>query len=324
MSIVFHASKPPATIFPTTWAPLEHLCEDDELVYPIRTVRQTPKFSLPALRGVNWTPGRKSLHFELLLRSVFGVGLLDSGATHSFVTKSFCKQNSIGYTSARTQAMLADGNTALPVVGVCWNAELKLHHFSCKQSFLVLDSNFTDSSDVVLGMDWLDEHDPFISFRKRNMTLPSGQGPVTIPAIPHEPDPSFSSDFIELCSLDAFARSLRDDSAVDDSDVIVAVLQHAPPEPQPKGLGAELPEIQPLLTEFADVLVSEIPGGLPPERFARDGSRIECKIDLAPDAKPFARPPRTFAPEELAAIRKYIDEFLSKGWIGPSLGLCQS
>jgi hypothetical protein len=124
---------------------------------------------------------------------------LDSGATHSFVTKRFCDQNSIRYTSASTKAPLADGKTALPVIGVCWNAELKLHDFSCKQSFLVLGSDFTDSSDVVLGMDWLDEHDPFVSFRKRCMTLPSGKGPVTIPAIPHEPDPSFSSDFIELC-----------------------------------------------------------------------------------------------------------------------------
>jgi Retroviral aspartyl protease len=199
MSVVFHAPKPPATVFPKAWAPLEHMCENDELVYPIRTVRQTSEFALPALRFLRSVPGRKSLRFEFLLRSVFCVGIVDSGATHSFITKRFCEQNCLSYTSASSQALLADGSTTLSVIGVCWNAALQLHSFRCKQSFLVLDSDFCD---VVLGMDWLDEHDPVISFRKRRMQLSTPRGPITIAAVSSEDMPSCSSSIIELCTLD--------------------------------------------------------------------------------------------------------------------------
>jgi Retroviral aspartyl protease len=227
MSIVFHAPKPPATVYPAAWAPLEHMHEDDELVYPFNTVRKRPEFRLPELKFLHAVPGRKSLRFELLLRSVFCIGILDSGATHSFITKRFCEQHHLSYTSASSQALLADGATTLPVIGVCWNALVKIHSFSCKQSFLVLDSS---TLDVVLGMDWMHAHDPCISFRKRRMKLATSRGCITVSAVSSEPPPTCSSDFIEICTIDAFARGLRYDSALDADNVIVGVLQHVPPE----------------------------------------------------------------------------------------------
>jgi hypothetical protein len=170
MSIVFHAPKPPATVYPASWAPLEHMHEDDELVYPINSVRKRPVYQLPDLKFFHAVPGEKTLRFELLVRSVFCIGLVDSGATHSFITKRFCNQHHLSYASARSEALLADGATTLPVVGVCWNAQLNIHSFSCTQSFLVLESN---ALDVVLGMDWLRAHNPILSFQKRHMKLPT-------------------------------------------------------------------------------------------------------------------------------------------------------
>jgi transposase InsO family protein len=85
------------------------------------------------------------------------------------------------------------------------------------------------------------------------------------------------------------------------------------------GLGAEHPRIASLLHEFSDVLVSEFPDALPPVRRARDGTLLEHVIETAPDEKPFARPPRVFSDEETKEIRKYLDDFLAKGWITPSL-----
>jgi RNase H-like domain found in reverse transcriptase/Integrase zinc binding domain/Reverse transcriptase (RNA-dependent DNA polymerase)/Integrase core domain len=100
----------------------------------------------------------------------------------------------------------------------------------------------------------------------------------------------------------------------------VATLQHIPPSSDSlAGPGADEPDVKPLLEEFSDVLVSEIPGGLPPERFARDGRPIECCIDTEPDVKPYARPPKPFTAEETEEIKKYLNDFLSKGWIVPSL-----
>jgi hypothetical protein len=113
---------------------------------------------------------------------------------------------------------------------------------------------------------------------------------------------------------------LRDKCVVDGDNIVVAVLQHTPPASRSlSGPGADEPSIKSLLDEFSDVLVPEIPGGLPPERRATDGIPIACVIDVDPDAKPYAQQPRPFLPAETDEIRKYLDDFLAKGWITLSL-----
>jgi hypothetical protein len=268
---------------------MDYMHEDDELVYPLPHVRKAI-MPLPNLSFLHAVPGVKSLKFEMLLRGAFCVCLADTGATHSFVSVRFCRANGLRYSRVASQALLADGKTELPIVGVLWNAQLKVECFNCKQSFLVLD--FLDVN-VVLGMDWMREHNALLSCTKRTMKLQTGKGPITVHAMSHEPAPTCSLHYIELRTIDAFARSLRDDSSVDCDSVVVAVLEHQTDAAKPlAGLGADLPDVQPLLDDFSNVLVPEIPGGLPPERFAADGRPTECSTEIAPGAVPYARPPK--------------------------------
>jgi hypothetical protein len=60
------------------------------------------------------------------------------------------------------------------------------------------------------------------------------------------------------------------------------------------------PELAQLLQEFQDVLVSSIPGGLPPVRYDTSGRVIEHTIVTAPDAQPYARTPYPCTPDESA------------------------
>lgn len=78
-------------------------------------------------------------------------------------------------------------------------------------------------------------------------------------------------------------------------------------------------ELQALLAEFDYVLVTSIPGGLPPVRHDATGRVIEHTIETHPNEKPYARPPRPFTADESAEIQRVIADFLSKGWITPSL-----
>jgi hypothetical protein len=96
------------------------------------------------------------------------------------------------------------------------------------------------------------------------------------------------------------------------------MLLHVILTPCSLGLGAITLKL-PLLREFSDVLRSEIPGGLPPQRFAADGRAIEHCIETADGEQPYARNPMPFTAEEEQEIRKYIQDFLDKGWIVPSL-----
>jgi hypothetical protein len=204
--------------------------EDDELAYSASTVRKGLQ-PVTTMRFLHIVPAEfeKSLKFEKRVRSMFCLGVVDSGATHSIVSLKFCRQNSLKFTRVNSQALFADGKTHLPVVGVMWKAPVQVQRFNCLQAFLVLDFS---ACDVLLGMDWLRAQNPELDFRYRLMTLRVAKGPITVHAVPTDPGPACSSSCIEVCTIDAFAKSLRDKSVVDGANIVVAVLQHTPPAPR--------------------------------------------------------------------------------------------
>jgi hypothetical protein len=81
------------------------------------------------------------------------------------------------------------------------------------------------------------------------------------------------------------------------------------------GKGSDHPQISAILQDFLDVLVSELPPGMPNERKAIDGSIIEHTIELDPASKPFAGQPRPLTEEEDTEIKRLLDELLTRAWI---------
>jgi len=67
----------------------------------------------------------------------------------------------------------------------------------------------------------------------------------------------------------------------------------------------------PVVCEFLDVFPEDLPG-LPPDR------DIEFKIDLIPGTAPISRRPYRMPPNELAELKKQLQELLEKGLIRPS------
>jgi hypothetical protein len=90
-------------------------------------------------------------------------------------------------------------------------------------------------------------------------------------------------------------------------------------DPVLAGKGGTVPAVASILTEFRDILRTEIPGGLPLERVRADGAKIEHTIETPPDVTPYSRPPRPFTADESAETRRDLQDLLEKGWIVPSL-----
>jgi hypothetical protein len=131
---VFQSKRPPPTRHPKEFAPLEHAQCDDELVYPIpvpvleESVNPTTS-AVPVLHVTRKLGGRKSLMFESLVVGCFCEALVDSGASHSFVSVEFMRDNNILYTLVSApEATLADGSS-LTIVGIARNLTVSIGHF---------------------------------------------------------------------------------------------------------------------------------------------------------------------------------------------------
>ena len=74
--------------------------------------------------------------------------------------------------------------------------------------------------------------------------------------------------------------------------------------------------IESLLQEFKDVVVDEMPAGLPPTR------GIEHQIDLVPGASLPNRPAYRANPEETKELQRQVEELLAKGYIRESMSPC--
>ena len=303
----FVAKRTPRTKPAQEWAPLDPT-ENCDLVYdpPLCT---TEVF------------GTRLLQFEGLLAGVYSMFMVDSGASTSFVSTTFARNHGIAFQrSDLAPARLADQST-LAVDGTTCALWMRIGTFRTKHKFLVVDM---PEYDVVLGLDFLSQHEPHIKWRKRTMTLKVRNAPVTLQAYkdPDVPE-GLRSNVIELCSINAFSRACASDKSINVAKAFVGtVFPDDMPSVSPdlhSGKGANHPLVAPLLSEYADVLRSKIPGGLPPERTTADGTPIEHTIELSADETPFSRNPRPFTREEDEEIQRYLKTFLENGWIRPSL-----
>lgn len=286
---------------------MEFQAEDDELVY-------RPSLCLSKHFG------KRPLRFEGCFRGVYGLFLVDCGASVSFASTRYVRNNGIRVEPCdMPPARLAD-DSSLCIEGVVSKAHIKLGPFRTRHTFLVVDM---PEFDIVLGMDFLSQYDPHVKWRSRTMSIASGGKTVVLKAFKPPELPGIDSDTIELCSMDTFAKSCVSDSNLCVDEAFVGcVLPDDLPSVSPdvlSGKGANHPAIASLLSEYADVLKSSVPGGLPPERFAADGAPIEHTIETADGVKPYSRNPRPFTREEDEEIKRYLQDFLNKGWIRPSL-----
>ncbi|POM62564.1 hypothetical protein PHPALM_28267 [Phytophthora palmivora] len=95
--------------------------------------------------------------------------LIDSGASTNFAQSQTVAQNGDKYSDAlregddrgQVSVRLADG-TVVNVPGVRMDLAVKFEDFDSTESFLVLDM---DKYDLILGMPWLEKHEPWIDWR---------------------------------------------------------------------------------------------------------------------------------------------------------------
>ncbi|KAJ9529159.1 hypothetical protein QJQ45_007835 [Haematococcus lacustris] len=204
-------------------------------------------------------------------------------------------------------------------------AELRLPGVTVPCQLNIMPSLLPDF-DVLLGNDWLNEHEAVMSYQDKTLSLAcdksepvvlpcpsagvsqSGQSAVSNPA-------SFLVNALRakppLASAKVAARWLRKGG----TGVLALITVDNSSTPDPAPAEPDLPPgvsqaLNALLDEYADVFAPIT--SLPPER------PVGHAIPLVPDARPSVVPQYRMSQDEHAELKKQVQDLLAKGMIEPS------
>ncbi|KAJ0681341.1 putative nucleotidyltransferase, Ribonuclease H [Helianthus annuus] len=228
---------------------------------------------------------------KFLLDNIYVTVLFDSGADTSYMSVKMCQLLKRAPTLLPTKHVveLANGKSseATHVVQGC-NLILAGQAFSIDLIPIVLGS-----FDVVIGMDWLSQHQAEILCSEKIIRIPrSGQEPLEVQG-------DKSGAVVGIISFLKAQKCLRKGHTA-----ILALVTDASAKER------KLEDI-PIVRDYPQVFPEDLPG-LPPHR------QVEFQIELASGAAPIARAPYRLAPSELEELSKQLQELLEKGFIRPS------
>jgi len=141
--------------------------------------------------------------------------LLDSGASGNFLTRKFVNAAEIPTTAIQAKSVrLADGKVLTANEAVI-DMDVNVKGKSVKCSFIVLDQ-LNNGNDAILGIPWLEEADPTISFKNRTISWKSESNPLEN----HQHFEPSSQHSINQLSFGEFIQSKQDSTKLNQTQQI--------------------------------------------------------------------------------------------------------
>jgi hypothetical protein len=116
----------------------------------------------PKVNHVNANTAQEASEFMLGTFSVNSIPatiLFDSGASHSFISQAFVRNHSIPLVAMKRTMIVNSPGETLPASYCCPSANIALRGVDFPAQPVVL---MTASIDVILGMDWMKQHNAVI------------------------------------------------------------------------------------------------------------------------------------------------------------------
>ncbi|KAJ9524664.1 hypothetical protein QJQ45_024262 [Haematococcus lacustris] len=229
--------------------------------------------------------------------------LIDSGATHCFVSKTLTARLNLRARDDKQPVVLADGSHG-ETQGIC-SIKFKLQGVIKTCSCFVIDMPL--NYDIILGDEFLLAHKAVIDYGARTCTI---AGPYNRRVVLKPRTVTTQANTIGLSCI-TLSRAKRDMRKGAKAALIHVSAANATPIATKAAKEHEYSApIKALIKQYAQVF--DDLQGLPPER------NIAHTIPLEPGAKPPFRPMYRMSPAELAEVEKQIKELLALGLIEPS------
>jgi len=264
--------------------------------------------------------------------------LIDTGATHNFVSSAFIRRHQLqdGLLPTDRRVKSYDGTVSRCAGMFVGSLVLRgktgalIEDGAGRREFLVAELH---KDDIVLGMPWCSERIEAVDFRKGEIALRGAQDVLDIWKPVEEAERELRREMKNLLEVKTVEERFEELSNPDKSlraQLNVMYAEHgarvkqraleATMQQQKAGQSAAEENNTPdlvqlrakLLKEFADVFPSELPDGLPPDR----GHAL--RIELQPGAKPAPRRPTRINNRHTAFEDKWVKENLKKQFIRPS------
>nr|ABA95128.1 retrotransposon protein, putative, Ty3-gypsy subclass [Oryza sativa Japonica Group] len=205
--------------------------------------------------------------------------LFDSGASHSFISKRFAGTHGLSVVELKIPMQVHTPGNDMRTAHYCPSVTIEIRRSPFLSNLILLESK---DLDVVLGMDWLTRNKGVIDCASRTITLTNDKGEkITF----RSPASQKSVASLNQAAIEGQTETV---------------------EKSPRKL-----EDIPIVQEYPEVFPEDLTT-MPPKR------EIEFRIDLAPGTAPIYKRPYRMAANELAEVKKQVDEQLQKGYIRPS------
>jgi len=224
--------------------------------------------------------------------------MVDSGSTSDFISEVYVKQHKLPvktYHDSKT-VWLADGTQ-----------HVVREYTTCRISI----GGLTESAelaiiplvgyDVVLGVPWLQRHNPDINWTSYTISVNSCGEQYQLPLVGNtEPPP------VEVISALQLKREVRHGEEL----YLAIVRPSAEHVDDTKVIQSGDASI--IVNEFKDVFPDDLPSELPPRR------DVDHRIELEPGQQPPSRPTYRMSQPELDELNRQLTELMSKGHIQES------
>lgn len=263
--------------------------EEEEIAKEV----EVAAISISSIVGISSTRTIK-LKGKLMGKEV--VVLIDSGATHNFVSKELVTQLKLQTDRTRGYSVMTAGGVTFKGAGLCSELELELQGCTITSSFLPLELG---SADIILGIQWLET----LGNMKVNWKLQILRFKVGAHKYVLQGDPSICCS---AASLKSIFKTLQQDG-----EAMLIEYNGMQMEGEETGKAPQIPpSLQDVLKEFPEVF--DEPRGLPPSRGKAHA------IELKKEASPVSVRPFRYPQAQREEIEKQIAAMLAAGIIRDS------
>ena len=321
VSAVLTGHRPPSSPTIISYSPQLHSFQDNKTHFPSsHTIAQsTQPISSPTtskqIISVTSNINSQLIKFHGQLAGKPALILLDSGASGNFISSHFISKHNIHSVSCPDQSIvLADGteqSSTMQAPSLCVN-------IGKYQEKMDLSAIPLSGYDAILGMPWLEQHNPFIDWKMRTVKFNYNKAQYTLNPSKEESN-NARKNVASLCLLSAnnFAKEVRKEKL---TTYVVFVQTHTENtlenhkeiDKYNHEERIENEDEMSICSEFADVFPSDLPLKLPPSR------SVDHRIELEAGSTPPSKPAFRMSPIELDELKKQLTELEEHGFIQPS------